>query len=113
MSEIIKEEKSKGYYKVVNEYYKEVDDIQIINGVKTFLGKKKIATGQDVVWVTTDEVELANLEIADLKAKLAATDYQAIKFSEGLISAGEYAKMKEQRQAWRNRINELENIIHR
>ena len=51
-------------------------------------------------------------EIAELKAKLAFTDYQAIKYAEGVLSAEEYADMKAQRQAWRNRINELEEVAH-
>lgn len=47
-------------------------------------------------------------EIAELKAKLADTDYEAIKHSEGWISDEDYAVIKAQRQAWRDRINELE-----
>ena len=49
-------------------------------------------------------------EIAELKAKLDATDYQAIKYAEGILSDEEYAEMKAQRQAWRDRINELEAL---
>lgn len=48
-------------------------------------------------------------EIEDLKNHLADTDYIAIKHSEGLISDADYAAIKAQRQAWRDRINELEN----
>lgn len=47
-------------------------------------------------------------EVADLKRRLADTDYLAIKHSEGLISDEEYATIKAERQRWRNRINELE-----
>lgn len=47
-------------------------------------------------------------EIKELKEKLFNTDYQAIKFAEGLISEEEYAPIKEERQSWRDRINELE-----
>lgn len=54
--------------------------------------------------------ELAEQEIAELKQKLFDTDYQAIKFAEGLLTAEEYAEMKAQRQAWRDRINELERL---
>ena len=50
----------------------------------------------------------ANKEIAALKSKLSETDYRAIKYAEGLISEEEYANVKVQRQAWRDRINELE-----
>lgn len=50
-------------------------------------------------------------EIAKLKDKLQKTDYKAIKFAEGLISEEEYAPIKEQRQAWRNEINKLEEEL--
>lgn len=47
-------------------------------------------------------------EIAELKAELAGTDYKAIKYAEGWITEKEYEETKAQRQAWRDRINELE-----
>jgi hypothetical protein len=47
-------------------------------------------------------------EIADLKSKLAATDYLAIKYAEGCLTEAEYAETKAQRQAWREQINALE-----
>lgn len=47
-------------------------------------------------------------EIKNLKQKLSDTDYQAIKYAEGQLSEEEYQPIKEQRQAWRDRINELE-----
>lgn len=47
-------------------------------------------------------------EIGVLKEKLADTDYLAIKYAEGELSAQEYEETKRQRKAWRNRINELE-----
>lgn len=50
-------------------------------------------------------------EVRRLKAFLANTDYQAIKFAEGLLSAEEYAQTKLNRQAWRRRINELEALM--
>lgn len=56
-------------------------------------------------------VKTANSEIRELKAKLAATDYQAIKYAEGWIEADEYLPIKLQRQDWRERINELEATI--
>ena len=52
-----------------------------------------------------------NAEIAELKENLKETDYQAIKHSEGWISDEEYAEIKAQRQAWRDRINELEHLL--
>lgn len=46
--------------------------------------------------------------IERFKAQLAATDYKAIKYAEGLISEDDYAPIKAERQALRDRINELE-----
>ena len=51
--------------------------------------------------------ELQN-RINILKLNLANTDYQAIKYAEGLISEIDYAPIKAQRQVWRDEINALE-----
>ena len=50
-------------------------------------------------------------EIEQCKAQLSVTDYQAIKHSEGLISEEDYAPIKAQRQALRERINALEERL--
>lgn len=50
-------------------------------------------------------------EIAECKAQLTATDYKAIKYAEGLISEDDYAPIKAERQALRDRINELEKKL--
>ena len=57
----------------------------------------------------TDEQIQARNRIRELKRNLANTDYQAIKYAEGMLSASEYAEMKAQRQSWRDEINQLEN----
>lgn len=54
------------------------------------------------------EEELKQAEIAELKAKLADSDYAVIKIAEGAATKEEYAELIEQRQQWRARINELE-----
>lgn len=46
-----------------------------------------------------------------LKHLLNSTDYQAIKYAEGELTASEYAPIKKQRKAWREEINELEKEI--
>ena len=48
-------------------------------------------------------------KIADLKQKLADTDYKAIKYAEGFISEEEYEPIKLERQEWREEINRLES----
>lgn len=47
--------------------------------------------------------------IAELKHKLAKTDYAVIKIAEGVATAEEYADVIAQRQAWREEINQLES----
>lgn len=59
--------------------------------------------------------ELAKREkrsrIAFLKRELARTDYEAIKYSEGEMSAEDYESYKVQRRAWRAEINQLEGEL--
>ncbi|MBQ8171762.1 MAG: hypothetical protein IJZ95_07240 [Oscillospiraceae bacterium] len=50
-------------------------------------------------------------EIAQLKQKLADTDYIGIKIGEGACAEDEYLEERAQRAAWRARINELEDKI--
>lgn len=47
-------------------------------------------------------------EITGLKQILASSDYKVLKFAEGQISASDYEETKQQRQALRDKINELE-----
>lgn len=47
-------------------------------------------------------------QIAELKQKLADTDYIACKIAEGAATKEEYAEVISQREAWREEINELE-----
>ncbi len=54
------------------------------------------------------ETEKTQREIEKLKRKLRETDYQAIKYAEGYLTAEEYAETKAQRQVWRDEINALE-----
>lgn len=68
-----------------------------------------------LVFIPYTEEELAKMaaqkEISELKQKLKETDYKAIKYAEGMITLADYAPIREERQAWRDRINELEDII--
>jgi hydrogenase maturation factor HypE len=49
--------------------------------------------------------------INELKSYLRESDYQAIKFAEGEMTAEEYAETKAKRKAWRKEINELEEQL--
>ena len=70
-----------------------------INGVPTYV---KLYTDAELT------VQANKKRIAELKALLQATDYQAIKYAEGFISEVDYAPIKQVRQSYRNKINELE-----
>ena len=75
------------------------------NEANEAIAKKEAHNGEYIIEeIPTSPAE----EIAELKAKLAATDYQAIKYAEGALSAEEYEPIKASRQEWRDRINELE-----
>ena len=57
------------------------------------------------------QIEVWNREIFELKEELSQTDYKAIKYAEGVLTDEEYQPTGIQRQAWRHRINELEELI--
>ena len=50
-------------------------------------------------------------EINAMKQLLSNTDYMAIKYAEGEISAEDYAETKANRQHWRDVINKLEGVL--
>lgn len=83
------------------------------NGLYNYLlidGKPVLRSDEDKV----PELERINalVEIAQLKAQLAATDYIAAKLAEGAATADEYADELAQRAEWRKRINELEVAVN-
>ena len=59
-------------------------------------------------YVVVPEAERQANRIAELKAKLAATDYVVIKIAEGAATMGDYAATIADREAWRAEINRLE-----
>lgn len=60
-----------------------------------------------------DKIRELNNKIALLKIKLKNTDYQAIKYAEGEITASEYAETLAQRRQWRVEINAYETMLAR
>ena len=54
--------------------------------------------------------EIAQNRIYELKQLLLDTDYKAIKYAEGELTAEEYAPIKQQRREWREEINLLEKL---
>ena len=53
------------------------------------------------------QAEINAQKIADLKRKLADTDYVAAKIAEGAATREDYADVIAQRQEWRDEINAL------
>lgn len=78
-----------------------------------------IRTNQETVITKTvpdEEVlsmqrDVKNKQILQFKQNLANTDYQAIKYSEGELTAEEYEPIKQQRREWRAEINRLESEV--
>ena len=61
--------------------------------------------------MTETERQNVENEIAVCRQLLANTDYRALKHSEGEMSDEEYAETKENRRAWRARVNELQEQL--
>ena len=55
-----------------------------------------------------DTIASINQQIRELQGKLSATDYQALKYSEGWITEEDYTEIKANRQSWRDAINQLQ-----
>ena len=55
-----------------------------------------------------DSIASVNQQIRELQGKLAATDYQALKYSEGWITEKDYTEIKANRQSWRDTIDQLQ-----
>lgn len=56
-------------------------------------------------------VQANKKRIAELKALLQATDYQAIKYAEGEMPGEEYVPVRDLRKGWRKEINDIEALL--
>ena len=71
----------------------------------------KLVDGAITAITQTDAEKLAaaqDSKTAILKALLAKTDYEAIKYAEGVITATQFANLKTAREAWRTAINAIQ-----
>ena len=105
-----------GHYEVIREYKNGGKDVKWVVDKPAVTACEEHDEYEDIlVFVPYTEEELiriaARKEIAELKAKLRQSDYQAIKYAEGMITLSDYSPIREQRQAWRDRINSLEEVI--
>lgn len=96
---------------VYNGRFIEVDGMKLLSPSEGVL----LANGWERVTQEPTEEEVAEqlrlAEIDELKALLMESDYKALKFAEGWLTADEYAPIKAERQRWRERINELEGGV--
>lgn len=101
------------HYEVVKIYDNGGKDVKKVIDVPKVEAKEAYDEYEDILVLRPlNEVESALRQIDDYKKKLFDTDYQAIKFAEGELSAEEYEETKQQRRQWREEINKLELIIN-
>lgn len=104
------------HYEVVREYESGGRDVQKVVDVeaKAYL-PARVEREEIGVYIPYTEREIkvmaAQREMSELKAKLAETDYKAIKYAEGFIVESEYAPIRAERQSWRERIGTLEAVL--
>lgn len=80
---------------------------KLLNGKKVELTAEEIAALEAERKAYEASAEYKQSQIDMLKAELSKTDYKAIKYAEGWITAEEYEPIKAERQALRDKINAL------
>lgn len=101
------------HYEVIRVYDNGGKDVKKVIDVPKVEAKEAYDEYEDILVLRPlNEVESALRKIDDYKQRLFNTDYQAIKFAEGELSAEEYEETKQQRRKWREEINKLELIIN-
>ena len=110
----------KHYAKIINE---ETKACEVGTGTNTAFYESIGMTEMDVeqaydgTWYVAGYVpakpqsEINAERIAELKQKLADSDYVVIKIAEGVASADDYSEILNGRKAWRAEINELELVV--
>lgn len=89
-------------------YYKNNLDITAVNDGDYLVNPEG---WQEITEEEYNRIRDIHNELAELHYALKRTDYKAIKYAEGLYTDEEYKAVKEQRQALRDRINELKASI--
>ncbi len=113
--EIVGQEEE-GHYEVVAEYPNGGKDVEYIID-KPYIEHQDAYDEEEQIQVyvpySNEYLEIKELEnnIANLKEALKLTDYKAIKYAEGWFTEEEYLPIKEERQLYRDKINEYEEQI--
>ena len=109
-----------GHYETVREYENGGKDVKYVIDTPAVQGTpERNETEEIFVYIPYTSEELEKIEkeknivsrIMELKRFLFDSDYKAIKYAEGLISAEDYEETKATRQAWRDEINALESEL--
>lgn len=90
---------SRGEVAVASDTEYNITTIKLVNGVITAIeptDAEKLVAAQDS-------------KIAALQGLLKKTDYEAIKYAEGVITATQFANLKVAREAWRTAINTVQS----
>ena len=105
-----------GHYEVVMEYENGGQDVEWIvdtPGVSASEAWDEIDEYQIYYLYTENELEIKELEatIKNNQDILTATDFQAIKYAEGLYTEEQYKLIRDMRQSYRDEINKARHRI--
>ena len=89
---------SRGEIAVESEETYQLSEIELVGGVITLITKTDTETFN----------ELKTAKLADIKAKLSATDYKRMKYDDGDLTAEEYGTIKAERHNLRTAYNAIE-----
>lgn len=105
-----------GHYEVVAEYPnggKDVKWVEDVPGIEAKEAWDEIISYQ--IYTPYSENRLSQMQcerdIEEYQNNLNQSDYQALKFAEGLLTEEEYAPIREMRQGLRHRINVTRSML--
>jgi len=110
----VQEVKEQGHYETIKEYPNGGKDVKWVVDIKgvEYQPAKREKILVYTLYTSKELKDIANQKrISELKQLLSSTDYQAIKYAEGELTDSEYTPIKQQRKAWREEINELEEQL--
>lgn len=100
------------HYETVKEYQNGGKDVEKVIDV---VGQPFVAEHDEteviLIFKHYTKSQLNQNKIAELKQKLAETDYKCLKFVDGELTQAEYAETWQKRKQWREEINKLEKEI--
>ena len=114
--EAVEHVEEQGHYEVIREYPSGGKDVEWIVDVPKVEGREAYT---EIIHYQTyasypEHILLQKeyqKQVEQLKQRLTDTDFQAIKYAEGLYTEDEYAIIRNQRQEWRDLINDLNKKI--